>query len=343
MTMKGFPFRGRLLKLLVTLLLIALPALLPETAVVHGQAPGGSGPGGRPGGGSGPGARATDHRELPETIAVATEEHRTLTTTVAGRLRPVVSVPHTATVNGVVTAIHVRIGETVAPDSPLYTIERDETLGSFAPVIVRARVAGVVSELPVRLFNEVRGGDPGAVVIDPRRLSLETFITDKDIDRVEPGMVVEARTARGEVLPGRLVARSPEADYRTGLYRLFFEFAPPDAGQTRAGQSGAGQTTAGQSGAGQFVTVDLPVVSLSGVFVAQDLPVRRYGQYYLWVVTDRNTLRLQQVTPGMVVEDEVRITSGLTPGMRYLRETTGREREGMTAPGLDEPETDQES
>lgn len=322
--------------LLVALVPFAFPRFPSIPADVHAQAPGGggSGSGGRPGTGDGPGtgggpgARGAGQQERSETIAIAGEEERILTTTVAGRLRPIVSVPHTATANGVVTAIHVRTGDPVVPDTPLFTIERDEALGSFAPVVVRARVAGVVSEVPIRLFNEVRGGDIGAVVIDPRRLSLEAFMTDKDIDQVVSGMAVEARTDRGELLSGRLVARSPEADYRTGLYRLYFEFAP---------------TGTGTGMAGRFVTVDLPVIRLTGVFVAQDLPVRRYGRYFLWVVSDDNTLRLQEVTLGMIVDDEVRITTGLRPGVRYLRETTGRERQGMIAPGLDGPERDRES
>ncbi|TVR70541.1 MAG: HlyD family efflux transporter periplasmic adaptor subunit [Spirochaetaceae bacterium] len=284
----------------------------------YGQAPGG-GPGGGAGGGPG-GARASrDNGEAP--YLVASRSERVLNTTVAGRLRPALSVPHAATVNGFVTAIHVQVGDHVPVGAPLYTIERDETLGSYAPVVMRSRVAGVVSELPVRLWNEVRSGDTGAVIIDPGRLLLETYITDKDADQVEAGMAVEAVTATGRVVPGRLLARSPEPDYQTGLFRLRFEFTP-DTGENLAGR---------------FVTVDLPVVRLEGIFVAQDLLVRRYGQYYLWVITAQDTLRLQQVSLGTTVEEEILVTSGLTPGMRYLRNPTGREREGMPAPGSDAP------
>ncbi len=295
---------------------VAIAAIL-LVAPLAAQTPGG-GPGGGAGGGrgGGPGAAGSfQERESP--LLEATISERVLNATVAGRLRPAVSVPHASTTNGIVTTVHVQVGDRVTSGTPLYTIERDETAGSYAPVVVRSRVAGLVSELSVRLWNEVRSGEVGVVIIDPDRLILETHITDKDADRVIPGMAVEAVTAGGAVVSGRLLARSPEPDYGTGLFRLRFEFTP-DTGENLSGR---------------FVTVDLPVVRLEGVFVAQDLLVRRYGQYYLWVVTPENTLRLQQLSLGTTVDDEILVTAGLTPGMRYLRSPTGREREGMPAPG----------
>lgn len=248
---------------------------------------------------------------------IATRGERVLSITVAGRLRPALSVPHAATANGLVTAIHVRVGDRVPAGVPLYTIERDEAAGSFAPVVVRSRVAGIVSELPARLWNEIRTSETGAVIIDPGRLLLDTYITDKDVDRVQAGMTVEAETGAGSAIPGRLVARSPEPDYDTGLFRLHFEFLPGP----------------GENLAGRFATVSLPVIRLEGIFVPQNLPVRRYGQYYLWVVTEEDTLRLQRIRLGTTVDEEVMVTGGLTAGTRYLRNPTGREREGMAAPG----------
>lgn len=268
------------------------------------------------GGGLGSGPR----EQTPSAVvATASVQERILNVTTGGRLRPALSVPHAATANGIVTEIHVQIGDQITANTPLFTIERDEAVGSYAPVVVRARVPGVVSQLAVRLWHEVRAGEAGAVIIDPNRLILDTYISDKDITRVTPGMVVEAVTAEGHSIPGTLVARSPEPDYQTGLYRLRFEFTP----------------TLSEYLPGRFVTVDLPVVRLEGVFVPQDVLVRRYGQYYIWVATEKNTLRLQQLSLGVSVAEEILVTSGLQPGIRYLRNPTGREREGMPVPDLE--------
>jgi multidrug efflux pump subunit AcrA (membrane-fusion protein) len=265
-----------------------------------------------PGGGS-PEAAAS---RQTDPVASARVEERTNYTTVAGRLRPRISVSHPAPAGGIVSQIHVRIGQSVTEGTPLFTFARDESAGSFAPVTVRSRISGIVSSLSVSLHNEIRSGESGAVVINPEQLLLQTYLSDKDTDLIASGLPVRAQGPGGRSLPGTLVSLSPEPDYRTGLFQLHFAFTATEPGWT-----------------GRFVTIELPTATVRGVFVSQELLVRRYGQYYLWAVSDENTLRLQRVQTGITVDDDILIISGLPEGSRYLRRLTGREQEGMALPG----------
>ncbi|AFG38620.1 efflux RND transporter periplasmic adaptor subunit [Spirochaeta africana] len=265
---------------------------------------------GRGAAGSGAPGGGTSQGRSGAAIDVVEMQSRTLYTTVAGRLHPAITVPHVSTAAGTVTAVHVGMGQRVAAGVPLFTIERDAATGSFAPVVIRSRVAGTVSRINVQLHHEVRNGETGVVIMQPSEAVLTAFVSDKDVSGVTLDSTVEAVDPRGQVLPGRLVAISPEPDYQTGLFELQFVFPSADGW------------------AGRFVTVGLPVDSVRGVFVSRELLVRRYGQYYLWSVTDEDRLRLQRVSTGITVGDEILITDGLEPGDRYLQILSGREAEG---------------
>lgn len=296
--------------------ILALPVLQAQT----GPGATGGGPGGGTGGRSGPGA-ATGERpaERNTNVAVAAVQEKQIYSSVAGRLRPVHSIAHTAPSAGTVMEVHVVLGQRVRKDSPLYTITRDSSTGSYAPVIVRARIGGVVSAVSVSLYNEIRSGENGVTIIDPSYLQLDVFLSDKDVHALRPGMQIEAVNAREQRIPGRLVSISPEPDYQSGLYRLHFEFI-------------LGTQEAALNWTGQFVRVDIPVETVDGIFIPQDLLVRRYGQYYIWTVSDEDTLRLTRIQTGISIDDYILVSTGLREGTRYLRQTSGRETEGMPLP-----------
>ncbi|MBN2050033.1 MAG: HlyD family efflux transporter periplasmic adaptor subunit [Spirochaetales bacterium] len=282
----------------------------------------GGGPGsGPPGGGS---RGAQNAGAAFDTVATAVPEEKNIYTTVAGRLRPALTVSHPSPVAGTVSAVHVRLGQEVVKNEPLFTVVRDESAGSFAPVVVRSRIDGIVSSVSARLYNEIRSAEVGLEVIDPSLLMLRTYLSDKDAPSVRVGMKVEAVNSRGMRISGRLVSLSPEPDYQTGLFYLDFEFRDP---------SSMGGNSSAPNWLGQFVRVDLPVETVRGIFVSQNLLVRRYGQYYLWTVTEEKTLRLQRIQTGITIDETVLIQTGLQEGDNYLRVITGRETEGMPVPG----------
>jgi multidrug efflux pump subunit AcrA (membrane-fusion protein) len=269
---------------------------------------GGFGGGGRGGG--------TDRAIPTDAVGRVGISDREFTTTVSGRLQPANTVAHSSSVGGVVGEVRVAVGQRVAVGDVLYTIRRSDGAGTYAPAVVAARLAGIVTTISVRPNNEVRSGEVGVSIIETGTYSMTALISDKDAFSVQIGRTVRGRTANGTSVRGTLLARSPEPDYQTGLFTLTFRF------------EGASELFPGQ-----FVSVDLPVESVRGVFVPQDVLFRRYGRYYVWVVTPDNNLTAKAVTPGRTHEDDIQITSGLEPGERLLLQRRGNEREGQQVGG----------
>lgn len=293
-----------------------------QAGTVRGQAGGGAS-GTRPAavqGGQREAAREDSDltSENPSARLVGTAEisERAVTTTAAGRLRPEAAVSHPAATAGVVTSVSAAVGRSVRAGAQLFTVEREDAVGRFVPHVVRARIDGVVAEVLVRENNEIRAGENGVTIIDTSALVLTALVSDKDAFRLRVGTEVEGAVVGGSAVRGTLASLTPEPDYQTGLFTITVRF--PAASGVHAGQ---------------FVTVELPVETERGIFLRQDQLFRRYGRFFVWIVTEENTLQSREVVTGQAYGEMILIREGLAPGDRYLRELTGRERDGMPAAG----------
>jgi multidrug efflux pump subunit AcrA (membrane-fusion protein) len=269
------------------------------------------GPGGRPGGGSGANPAQAGAAGGPP-IAVAQVSEQSHSITVGGRLEPQSRIVHKISTGGYVQTISVREGQLVEAGQELLSVKRkDDVLELYKPVPLIARISGRVSEVLVQPEAEVSAGDSAVVILGTEGYVLEAYASDKDAFRIDVGQQVTGRTAGGTGITGFLRSRSPEPDYSTGLFELTFQFADSQ-----------------RVGIGEFVLIDLPVDRVRGLFVPRDVVVRRYGNFYLWMVNESQVLEAREVTLGPVFGDLVLIREGLEPGERYLGRLTGREREG---------------
>lgn len=284
--------RGSLVRFAASFVLLSAMALEAQTG------PGGPAPGG------------TKAAQTVRVGRVAVTEIP-LTTKVGGRLEPANTVSHPANASGVVQSIFVKVGQKVAAGDRLFSVDRNSLTGSFVPAVVAARIAGVVSSISVRVNRSVKDGDAGVVVIDTGAYYLSALLSDKDALAVREGTEVAATAAGGLALRGTIVSRSPEPDYDTGLFTLTVSFPYVPAAHL-----------------GQFATVDLPLGTVRGIFLQQNLLQRQYGRYQVWVVDDRNALESRRVTIGAFYGDQVLIKEGLKEGERYLLKRTGSEKAG---------------
>jgi multidrug efflux pump subunit AcrA (membrane-fusion protein) len=269
------------------------------------------GPGGRPGGGSGANPAQAGAAGGPP-IAVAQVSEQSHSITVGGRLEPQSRIVHKISTGGYVQTISVREGQLVEAGQELLSVKRkDDVLELYKPVPLIARISGRVSEVLVQPEAEVSAGDSAVVILGTEGYVLEAYASDKDAFRIDVGQQVTGRTAGGTGITGFLWSRSPEPDYSTGLFELTFQFADSQ-----------------RVGIGEFVLIDLPIDRVRGLFVPRDVVVRRYGNFYLWMVNESQVLEAREVTLGPVFGDLVLIREGLEPGERYLGRLTGREREG---------------
>lgn len=298
-------------------LVFALAAMNQGLAQMGGDQ---GGPGGPPPGG---GAARSSGTEGGRQGAAATSPFGRvavtdfpLSTKVAGRLTPANTVAHTASANGIVRTVFVKVGQRVGVGDRLFSVERDDLSGSYMPAIVTARIAGIVSAMAVKADGQVRGGDPGIVIIDTSSYFVTALLSDKDAMSVREGTEITAAVVGGSILQGRILARSPEPDYRTGLFTLTIGF--PDSRDAYPGQ---------------FATVEVPLGTVRGIFLQQDLLQRVYGRYQVWVVDAADLLEARRVTIGAIYGDQVLIEEGLAVGERILLKRTGKEKAGSPAAG----------
>lgn len=283
---------------LATLIGVLL-VIIPATLVAQG----------RPGGGGGGGSSSSGGPPIVE----ATVSRRSHAITVTGRLEPRDRIVHRIPSSGFVDSISVRQGDLVRPGQEMLRVRRrDDVLGQYRPVLLEARISGLVSVVHVRPEADVSTADPAVTVLDTNGYKLYANVSDKDAFRIGVGGTVTGQTSEGHRISGSLVSRSQEPDYSTGLFELTFQF-----GADRDVQIG------------EFVMIDLPVDRVEGVFVHRDAVIRRYGSYFIWLVTPDGTLTAGEVELGDPFDDEILVLSGLKPGDRYLSRPTGRERDGM--------------
>lgn len=264
------------------------------------------------GGRRGPGAGASGR------VATVELGERSHTISVAGRLEPRSRIVHRIPAAGYVLLIAVREGQRVSEGEELLRVRRsDDVLEIYQPVPLLARVSGRVASIAVDVESEVTSGAEAVTIIGTDGFRLAAWVSDKDAFRVGLGQSVSAVTTEGERVAGVLETRSQEPDYETGLFELIFRF--PSAPEIRIGE---------------FLMIELPVDLVEGVFVPRDALVRRYGAYYIWVVTEDDTLEAREVSVGDTFGEEVYLPEGVVAGERYLPAPSGREREGAAAGGV---------
>lgn len=275
------------------------------------QPPGGPGPGGqqgtRPGG---------DNSRSPGAglISIARLETRTTSIGVAGRLEPARRIGHTIGIAGFVDTIHVRVGDGVTEGQALVTLSRDAPGEVFRPLIVASRITGRVSEIHLHEGAEVRSGAAAVTVMDDSEYHLVAALSDKDAFRVAAmgRTAVSARSADGVNLRGSLQGVSAEPDYATGLFNATLRFPAQPGARI-----------------GMVLFMDLPVESVRGQFVKQELIVRRFGRSIMWTIDENEKLKQVQVTTGKPYGEDVLVISGLPPGTRYLNRLNSGEQEGL--------------
>lgn len=247
-------------------------------------------------------------------VSIARLETRTRSIGVAGRLEPARRIAHTISIAGFVDTIHVRVRDRVAQGQALVTISRDAPGEVFRPLVLASRIAGRVSEIHLAEGAELRSGAVAVTIMDDSEYRLVAALSDKDAFRVAAmgSAALTARSADGVSLRGNLVGVAAEPDYGTGLFNATLRFPA-------------------QTGAriGMVLFMDLPVESVQGQFVKQELIVRRFGRSIMWTIDENDKLKQVQVGIGKTYGEDILVTTGLPPGTRYLNRLNNGEREGL--------------
>jgi multidrug efflux pump subunit AcrA (membrane-fusion protein) len=264
---------------------------------------------GRGGGAGGAGQMEGD---TPVSAAEISTQSRTIS--VGGRLEPRDRIIHQTSSAGFIESLEIIEGQFVREGQALFSINKDEQVNRYKPVIVQARISGMVSEIHIRERDEVRAGVDAVTIIGTSGYKMNATISDKDAFKIQIGQQVRGRSANIDLITGTLTMRSLEPDYGLGLFSLTLEF--PNTSGVHVGE---------------YLLVDLPIDKTEGIFIRQNILVRRYGKYFVWTVNSEDNLEIREVVPGASFGDLIKINEGIVPGDRYITRLTGREEEGAAA------------
>jgi RND family efflux transporter MFP subunit len=146
---------------------------------------------------------------------------------------------------------------------------------------------------------------PIAEVSRTNELEIAVFIAERFISRVQVGLqaIVRLDAFPGETFSASVTELSPVVDPLTRTLEVTLRFDESDR-RVRSGM---------------FAEVRIVTEQKEGVVkVPADVLIRRFGDSFVFVVSDDGTVQRRSVTPGIEIDNVLEIVSGLEPDERVV-------------------------
>lgn len=205
-----------------------------------------------------------------------------------------------AEADGLVKKIHKNVGEKVRTGDLLFTIQNTDPAYSYAPLKVRAYVAGTLGQIQTIEGTSVQKGDALANIVDPSKIKLVVEVPAADVEKVKSGHnpVLVSSTHDKEKIPLKLLSIAPAVDPNLGTARAEYKLLSPTQGLVLPGS---------------ITKIEIQSNPKKTFIVAQDSVVYREGKEYLRKVVDNKVIYVP-VELGKTRGENVEIDEGLNVG-----------------------------
>lgn len=137
--------------------------------------------------------------------------------TYPARIIPKVNASILSESDGVVQKILTPLGRKVRKNQKIMTLTNTDPIYNFAPVTIRAPVAGVISQIKVTQGSRVTKDAPIAQITDPSQVRIEVELAALDLLAVQAGLEGELTFPSFDtVFPVKVLGVSPYVDPATG-------------------------------------------------------------------------------------------------------------------------------
>lgn len=206
--------------------------------------------------------------------------------------------PNTA---GEVVRLYTSVGRTVQANQVIAEIDPSRPGQNFALSPVTAPIAGTITRLPVRVGSQVSLAAPIAEVSRTTELEIAVQIAERFISKVSVGLpaTIHLDAFPGEVFNASVTELNPVVDPLTRSLEVTLRFTGVDR-----------RVRSGMYAAVRIITQQKENI----VKVPADVLVRRFGETFVFVVADDETVERRIVTPGIEIDNVLEISSGLAPG-----------------------------
>ena len=172
---------------------------------------------------------------------------------------------------------------------------------------------GVISARTATVGSLAQPGQELFRLIRQNRLEWRAEVTATELPRIRPGQTVKVELAEGVTTQGRVRIGAPTVDPQTRIGLVYVDL-PPDSG-ARAGTFARGVFELGEAPA---------------LILPQSAVLLRDGFSYVFKIEGADQVAQTKVSVGRRVDDQVEITSGLSPNMRVVATGAGFLTDGDT-------------
>lgn len=202
---------------------------------------------------------------------------------------------------GDIARLYVRIGQYVRADQVIAEVDPSRPGQNFVLSPVKAPIAGTITRLPVRVGSKVTQSAPIAEVSRTTELEIVVQIAERFISKVREGLPAIVRL---DAYPERefdAVVRelNPVVDPLTRTLEVKLSF------------NGVAEVVR----PGMFAEVRIITEEKDDIVkVPADVVIRRFGEEFVFVVTDDGVANRRIVNPGIEIDNILEITDGLSEG-----------------------------
>jgi multidrug efflux pump subunit AcrA (membrane-fusion protein) len=204
--------------------------------------------------------------------------------------------PETA---GKLTMIAVRVGDYVTKDQVVAEVDPSRPGTKFVASPVKSPIAGTIIEVPGRIGATISPSVPVARVGQLGELEIRTEVAERFISKMRLGLdaVIRFDAYPEERFAARVTEISPVVDPQTRTLEVELRLLRRDS----------------RVKAGMFGEVKIITDKKAGIVkVPSEVLVRRYGQYFVFVVAGE-TVERREVNPGIEIDNKLEISRGLAP------------------------------
>lgn len=203
--------------------------------------------------------------------------------------------------DGIVTEVHVHVGDQVRKGQTLATIESDQSL---APYALKTMIDGTVIEKHITLGEAASRDRAPFVIADLSTVWLDMYVYQRDLHRVRTGQKVRSGGGGKEPCLGEISYISPVVDEstRTSMARVVLD------------------NSTGQWRPGLFVTAEVETGQIEAAVAVPATALFTLHDESIVFIADEHGFEARHVTVGPADGTLVQLLSGLAAGETYVAE-----------------------
>ncbi len=217
-----------------------------------------------------------------------------------GDVEPKTTVEAYADNMGKLIELNIDLGAYVRKDQIIAKVDPSKPGMTFVASPVKAPIAGTVVEIPVQLGTTITQSTPIVKISRTNDLKITTAVAEKFISKIKVGLnaYVRLEAFPGEQFRARITELSPVVDPQSRTLEVTLNLLEGDR----------------RIKPGMFAEIKVITEAKKGIVkIPAETLVERFGEYFVFVVKDDNTVEKRTVVPGIEIDNKLEIVEGLSP------------------------------